>query len=391
MFSKLFSEILTRRKRDIRHIEAEAFYQGAHGVEIKSGLEEIQARFDKQGAQLNQRSIEHQKKFETVLDHVKELWTPVEKLCLAVRERIGDRIPPFLLPLLVALAAVFIAIAEVILLAPALDAANITEYPLQVFSAIGVILVGGLAYHFAWETLSSEKFTKLWRWGIRLFAILITPALTCWGILRGMQVAFAAKVMQNPLGDFLSEHPVISAVFFVFITLAVPVMIAAATHYSFHHLRDWWEWKTANSEINRLIRLRVSAQKGLESEKERLVHGLKEIAHECTEWKATYRLNHERGGKHGAIQEPYWMVPLKATLALLVVSAFSWWLPLPVFGIIDWAVWIAAFLYFRRQWHSPSPEEFFELEHVSFAVPARDQSDHNPLLAPFRNSKEISR
>jgi len=135
--------------------------------------------------------------------------------------------------------------------------------------------------------------------------------------------------------------------------------------------------------------LRVSAQKGLESEKERLIHGLKEIAHECAEWKATYRLNHERGGKHGAIQEPYWMVTVKATLAMLVVLAFSWWLPLPLLGIIDWAVWIAAFLYFRRQWHSPSPEEFFELEHVSFAVPAKSQVD--PLLAPFRNPKELSR
>src|ERR1035437_10696799 len=34
-------------------------------------------------------------------------------------------------------------------------------------------------------------------------------------------------------------------------------------------------------------------------------------------WAMTYRLNHERGGKHGVIQEPYWMVPLKATLAML--------------------------------------------------------------------------
>jgi hypothetical protein len=391
MFSKLFSEILTRRKRDIRHLEAEAFYQGANAVEIKPGLNEVQARFDKQEARLNQQSIQRQKQFETVLDHVNELWAPVEKLCRAVHERIGDHIPPFLLPMLIALSSVFIGIAEVILLAPALDMIYIAQYSQQVFSAIGLVLVGGLAYHLAWESLLSEKFNRLWRLAIRLFAVVVTAILICWGILRGMQVAFAAKVMQNPLGDFLSEHSVLSAVFFVFLSLAIPVVIAAATHYSFHHLRDWWEWKTANSQMNRLIRLRVSAQKGLESEKERLIHGLKEIAHECSEWKAAYRLNHERGGKHGAIQEPYWMVPLKATLTMLAALAFLWWVPLPLLGIIDWAVWIAAFLYFRRQWHSPSPEEFFELEHVSFAVPAKDQGNHNPLLAPFRNPKELSR
>ena len=105
MLLKVFSNIYSRRTQDIRRVEAEAFYQGAHGVEIKSGLDEIQAKFDKQGAQLTQQSIERQKKFETVLDHVKELWTPVEKLCVAVRERIGDRIPPFLLPMIVATSA----------------------------------------------------------------------------------------------------------------------------------------------------------------------------------------------------------------------------------------------------------------------------------------------
>src|ERR1035441_4499797 len=92
MFSKLLlSEMFSWRKRGIRQVEAEAFYQGAHTVEIKAGLEEIQARFDKRGAQLNQQSIALQKKFETVLDHVKELWTPAEKLCVAVRERIDRK------------------------------------------------------------------------------------------------------------------------------------------------------------------------------------------------------------------------------------------------------------------------------------------------------------
>lgn len=385
-----FSELFAHRKRDTTRVEAEAFYQGAHGVEIKACLDEIQAKFDKQGAQLNQQSIERQKKFEAVLNHVKELWTPLEKLRAAVRERIGDRLPPFLLPLLMAMGAFFIGIAEVILLAPALDVLNVTEYPAQVFSAIGIVLIGGLSYHFAWESLSSDKFTRLWRWIIRLVAVLVTAALTCWGTLRGMQVAFAAKAGENPLGDFLSAHPVASAVFYIFITLAAPVMIAAATHYSFHHLRDWWEWKTVNARVDRLIKLRASAQKELESEKERLVYGLKEIAHECAAWRATYRLNHERGGKHGAIQEPYWVVPLRATLTMLAVMAVLFWLPLRVLGIIDSAVWIGAFLYFRKQWRSPTPDEFFELEHVSFALPAAHESDRRPLLAAREKPKGLS-
>ena len=74
------------------------------------------------------------------------------------------------------------------------------------------------------------------------------------------------------------------------------------------------------------------------------------------------------------------MVTLKATSTMLMFLISGWLLPLPVALLLAATVWVVAFLYYRKQWHSPTPEEFSDLEHVDFAVPARDQEDsHKPI------------
>ncbi len=375
--SSLFKSQL-RRSGNIRQLEADAFFQGAHGVAIDPGLADIHSHFDQEASRANQESIPRQKNFEQTIEHVRAAIPEAEHKWQLVKERLGEQTPPFVLPLLVAISAVIVAIAEITMLAPALDVLDITDPASQVMSATGITLIGSLAFHFAWESLSSEKFTKAWRWAIRILSGFTATALAYWGILRGQQVAFAARLNDNPLGRFLAGHPIASSIFYVFITLGAPLMIAAASHYSFHHLRDYWEWKKANSRLKCLIKQKAAAQKGLEAEKQGLEHRLAEIAHKCEQWKASYRLHHERGSKRGAIQEPFWTVPLKATFAGLIVAALLFWAPIVVEIPAVLASWIAAFLYFRRQWHSPTPEEYFELEHVHFSNPADIQNQKLP-------------
>jgi hypothetical protein len=45
--------------------------------------------------------------------------------------------------------------------------------------------------------------------------------------------------------------------------------------------------------------------------------GLKALDEERKQWKSVYSLHHDRGAKHGAKQEPYWIVIAKATFAAL--------------------------------------------------------------------------
>ena len=378
-----------RRAQDVRQLEAEAFFQGAHGVAIEPGLTDVQSKFDQQASRLHQESVPRQKKFEAALEQVRSGMQAAENQWLAVKERLGEHTPPFALPLIVAIAAVLVIFAEVTMLAPAMDVIDITEPQAQVLAALGITLIGGLAFHFAWESLASDKFTRAWRLCIRVLAGFVAIALGYWGVLRERQVAFAANLNDNALGKFLASHPIPSTIFFIFITLGAPLMIAAATHYSFHHLRDFWQWRKANARLKRLMRQRVDAQKGLEGEKQALDHHLNELTHECSQWKACYQTHHERGARRQALQEPYWTVPLKATFAALIVTALLFWTPLLVLVPGAAAAWIAAYLYFRRQWQSPTPDEYFELENVQFSSPDTAREAFQQLPAGGQNQKEL--
>ena len=53
-------------------------------------------------------------------------------------------------------------------------------------------------------------------------------SLTVWGLLRGYQLRFAAVLAGNPLGQFLAAHPFLASVFYIFITLATPMIGATA-------------------------------------------------------------------------------------------------------------------------------------------------------------------
>jgi len=93
-------------------------------------------------------------------------------------------------------------------------------------------------------------------------------------------------------------------------------MAATASHYASGRLHDWWEWSSSGNEAKRLSQLRTTLTKQLESERETLRHGLKALAEERREWAASYKQHHHRGTRHGAEQEPYWTVMLRAMIRL---------------------------------------------------------------------------
>lgn len=392
MFKTLREYFGNNGKRQVRQLEAEAFFHGAHGINSQAGTDEVQARFDQNAAQLNHTSATAQKKQEARLDHVRSILPSAQSTLLEVRERLGDRVPPFALPCLMAAGAVTMTIAEVVLMAPALDVLSVTDPIAQAFTALGIVLISGITFHFAWESLIGDTFTPAWRFVVRLVTLFVAAALFCWGILRGLQIAYAAKLSGNPLGDFLSDHPYFSAVLYIFVTLAAPLMIAAATHYALHHLRDWKEWRSAHSSVSRLLKEQITAQRELEAEKARLQHALKQNGHECNEWKSLYRLQHERGGNHGAIQEPEWIVPVKASLAAFAASGVLFWAPWFVIGPAAGAAWLAAFLFYRKKRLSPTPQEYAELERVQFAEVSSDRPPSQVrTILPSPGAKELPR
>jgi len=372
---KLAIPTLISRLNEERRVESDGFYDGAHGTSCQIGLDEIDAKFDEKKAHLQRDAIANQKLLEAEIMYLEEIRPEVERRAQAVEEVNNGRVSNLVLPMCIVGLAVIALIAEALLLAPAMDIFNIASPGAQLFTAIGIAGIAGLAFHFVWESLTSEAFPRIWRITCRVVAGILVLGLIAWGILRGFQVGFAATLADNPLGEFLSSHAVLSSIFFVFITLATPVIAATATHFGSHALQLWWESRKARKQFAQLAKKRADAGKQLESQLEVLQLGLKALDQERKQWTSIYALHHLRGQTHGSIQEPYWMVPAKATFAaLLALLAAGWFIFVmsPFFVVFPSVVWWAAFLHYRRQWRTPSRAEFYELELVNFAVHAKD-------------------
>lgn len=390
---KLLIPTFISRLNEERHVECDGFYDGAHDSSIQTGIDEIDAKFDEKKAQLQKDAIASQKLLEAKLAFLSEIRPEVQRQA-RVFEQENDkdgRTPNLVLPICIVALAVVALIAEALLLAPAMDIFNIASPDAQLFTAIGIAGIAGLAFHFVWESLTAEAFPRVWGLTCRIVAGLLALGLIAWGVLRGFQVGFAATLAENPLGEFLSAHAVLSSIFFVFITLATPVIAATATHFGSHGLHQWWASRKARKKFEEVARETADAGKQLESQKEVLQVGLKAIDQERKQWKSVYALNHQRGQTNGSVQEPYWMVPAKATFAaLLALLAAGWFIFVmsPFFVVFPSVVWWAAFLHYRRQWRTPSRTEFYELEHVRFAVHAKDEQLADRPLGQFGQAQK---
>ncbi|HLJ27914.1 MAG TPA: DUF6338 family protein [Candidatus Angelobacter sp.] len=391
---KLAIPTLMSRLNEERRVECDGFYDGAHGTPLENGIEEIEGKFEQKKANIQKDAVTNQKRLEAEIQHLDEVGPAVERKVKAVEEKNGEQHLSIVLPVCVVSLALFAIISEALLLAPAMDILNVTNEIAQLFTAFGIAAVAGLTFHFVWESFVSEAFPEIWKVTVRVVAAMLAFGLVVWGILRGYQVAFAASLNQNPLGDFLSGHPILSSIFFVFITLATPAIAATATHYGAHRIQAWWELKTAKAKFQALSKRRASAVKELEAQEKALQLGLKALDEERKQWKSVYSLHHDRGEKYGAKQEAYWIVIAKATFAaLFALLAAGWFIFFisPFFVLFPVVVWWAAFLYYRRQWRTPSRIEFFDLEHVQFVIPARDAHAADAPVSAFGRLRRESR
>src|SRR5258708_37332650 len=240
------------RLSEDRRVECDGFYDGAHSTPLRTGLEEIDGKYEEKKSNLQKNTITSQKGLEAEVQHLDEVGPAIERKIRAVEEKNGEQTMTIVLPVCIVVLALLAIISEALLLAPAMDILNVTNEIAQIFTAFGIASVAGLTFHFVWESFTSEAFPKIWKVTVRSVAAMLAFGLVVWGVLRGYQVAFAASLNQTPLGDFLSGHPILSSIFFVFITLATPVTAATATHYGAHRIQAWWEWKTSDRKSTRL-------------------------------------------------------------------------------------------------------------------------------------------
>jgi hypothetical protein len=299
------------------------------------------------------------------------------------------------MPVIVAAAALFMAVAEIILLGPAMDALGVSNRVAQFITAAGIVLLSSVVYHLTWDALSSEQATPGKKRAFLALAAAFTSFLILWGILRGYQVSFAAKLAKSHLNEFLTGHPFLASAFFIFLTTMVPIGIATAAHFAFNHIRNWREWKTAHGKLDGLNKTRIDAQKQLETECDRREHGARQLAYEGAQCRAVYKNYHELGARQKAVQEPVGLVYLKSAVAALVAVGLLFWAPPVLVACAALAVCIVAFLHFRRKREHPKPNEYFKTQQVNFAPRIRNVTPVNePLtieakVTPSRRKKGL--
>lgn len=384
---KITIPVLLSRLNEEHHPESDGYYDGSHNTPLEHGMEAIERKFNELKTKLQRDSVAAQKKLEAKLEYFAEIGPQLEALWSSVKERYCDRVPNIVWPSVMLCIGLLAITSEALILASALDIVNITDPATQILAALGISFVVALAFHFTWESFTNEQQSPILKLTWRVLALIFAFALIAWGILRGFQVGFAASLSNNPLGDFLSQHPMLSSIFYVFITLATPIVAAAASHYSIGELQNWWEWKSTKKQREDLVKERAAALKQLESGESTMQLGLKALDEECKHHRSTYISGWERGQTHGSVQEAYWLVPAKATFTALWGLLLAGWFIFatsPFFFLFPVVVWWGAFLHYRRQWKSPSRNEFFDLENVKFVRQSSDAEDSNVPLRAFQ-------
>jgi hypothetical protein len=229
-------------------------------------------------------------------------------------------------------------------------------------------------------------------WPKRLTAIAAGSigviSLTVWGLLRGYQLRFAAILAGNPLGQFLTAHPVLASVFYIFITLATPIIGATALLFGWQEASRARIWRRVRERFETLRSAEIQLARDVETEKESLDQFDKRKQAECLEWRAIFAQFYERGRMNGACRETRWSVIRKSALGGLCAAPLGFLLPLAWLPALMAIPGLGLFVYFNHRRHHPSHERYIAQENTHFAVvPDAPQPRELPTSQPRLLSK----
>jgi hypothetical protein len=364
-----------------RDLAAFAFYQGAQGMSLDETLREIASSHEQERAKLEEESVRREKPLEATVQRLERLRPRVDAAWTELLRRIGYHAPPITTAILMAFLGIGALIIDSILLGPGLDAVGISDPVVQLVAAFSLAALSSLIFHLALETFEQTRLPLETRIIRRALGATAVFALLGWGVLRGLQVKFGADMNQNPLGQFLGAHLMLSSIFFCFIILAAPMVGALAIHHSAPRIYDWITWKRAKQAHEDLHVGLGEGQKKLEAERATLNHRLRQLDARRENWHATAAQYHERGRTHGARQAPHWIVLLKSSawgLAGLVLGCVTGPFLAPLYFALPGGAWVVSFLYYRHRRMHPTYDQFKRQENTRFAV----STERPPVVPP---------
>jgi hypothetical protein len=301
-----------------------------------------------------------------------------------VKKDLGDTPPPvFHALVMVGFASTALAL-DALFLAPSMDLLNVALPLLQMFAAAGVAILCTAWFEFA-GVLYLRAGKNI---GQRVIAVTAAGIGACcliaWGLLRGYQLRFAAGLAGNPLGEFLGQHPLLTSIFFIFLTLGMPIIGAMALLNAWNEASRALLWRNVRKRFEELRRAEVEVARKVQSAAEALDHFDQRKEAVCREWKAVFNQFYARGRQNGARKETLASVIRKSAFGGALAAPLAFLLPfafVPALLAIPAAVGIGLFTYFNHRRHHPDHDRYLAQENTHFAV-VPDAPTFKELQAP---------
>jgi hypothetical protein len=370
-----------------RRLDALAFYLGAHGVSRESALEEIEARLRQEASEAKQEPLRTLHALEAKLQQARKEKPEAEALWARIRKELGDTPPPYFHAIVMACLALFALTLDTLFLAPTMDILNIANPLFQYLAAAGMAALctayfdlTGILYIGAKNSLP-KRLMAVAVGGVGVISLMV------WGLLRGFELRFAAGLAGNPLGQFLADHPVLASVFYIFITLATPVIGAAALHYGWTEASCARTWRRVRERFETLRTAEIELARDVQTEQEHLDEFDKRKQAEYVEWRAIFNQFYERGLRNGARKETLASVVRKSAIGGVCASALAFLLPfalVPELIGIPVVVGTALFVYFNHRRHHPSHGRYLTQENTRFALIPDAPQPHELRTPPLQ-------
>jgi hypothetical protein len=377
-----------RRSGKSYRLESRAFYLGAHNIDPEPVMQEIEAKMVQDSSEEREELLRTLRRLEAKKEQVRRERPEAEATWTRVKKDLGDTPPPFFHAVLMAVFAFSALALDTLFLAPSMDILNVASPALQFLAAAGFAALCTAWFEFAGvlylrgEKNVTQRITAVAAAGIGACCLI------AWGLLRGYQLRFAAVLAGNPLGDFLPAHPLLTSIFYIFITLGTPIIGAMALLNAWNEVSRAMLWRTVRKRFEELRTAEVEVARKVLSAAEALEHFDKRQEAVCREWRAVFHQFYARGREIGARKETLASVVRKSALGSALAAPLAFLVPfafVPALIAIPVAVGIGLFTYFNHRRHHPNHDRYLAQENTHFAVipdapPARELPAPQPRL-----------
>ncbi len=360
-------------KNRSRHIEAEAFFDGAQNISIENALAETRAGFENLKARTEEASADEIKRLAGEIVISAARCGEAEARWAFWNGETKNTAPHFFKFAGLVIAGFLMLVGETALLQKIADVFGVAE-PLYQFVLVGVIvlLLATLVDSVVW--FWKNDFNRI---TVYAYGAAVLGGLVALGIYRAFILEIVEADGDAVLSRLYDETSLLNKIVMVFLTAGLPIGATFAFEYGWYGLKRWKEWRKAKRDAVKFKILYETAVKKLEAAAEKLAKKLEELDEICNAWQSAQNQAHLEGARLGAVRRPFWEITpllIGGSLLILFVVMFLIYMffddglsaniasgagRLTLYLLFSGSL-ISLFVYqVLKRWNSPTPGQFY--------------------------------